>query len=99
MLLKYGAARSWLLRENRAEPLGCGTLPAGMDPEEGPEKHVFTLHPGERLLLVSDGVADPEHILKEAFRESPAALSGLLMDRSDDRDDRTVLLVSAMEAP
>jgi len=99
VLLKYGAARSWLLRENRAEPLGCGTLPAGMDPEEGPEKHVFTLHPGERLLLVSDGVADPEHILKEAFRESPAALSGLLMDRSDDRDDRTVLLVSAMEAP
>ena len=95
VLLKYGAARSWLLRENRAEALGCGTLPAGLDPEEGPEKQVFTLHPGERLLMQSDGVADPEPVLGLWPRESGAELARQLMERSDDRDDRSILLLTA----
>ena len=99
VLLKYGAARSWLLREKRAEPLGCATLPAGLDPEELPEKQVFTLHPGERLLLTSDGVWDPEPVLLEHPRAGAGELTRLLMDRSDDRDDRTVLLVTVTEAP
>lgn len=94
LLLKYGAARSWLLRENRAEALDCTTLPAGLDPEESPQRHCFSLNPGERLLLVTDGVTDPAPVLESSPREAPADLVRQLLDRSDDRDDRTVLLVT-----
>jgi len=99
LLLKYGAARSWLLRENRCEPLGCTTLPAGLEPEGEPGRLAFSLNPGERLLLVSDGVADPEPLLTQSPREAPKELVRRLLARSDDRDDRTVILVQVTAAP
>lgn len=55
-LLKYGAAPSILLRGNRVQKLSDSLLPAGLEEASVPAPASLTLLPGDRILLLSDGL-------------------------------------------
>ena len=102
-LIKYGAAPSYVLRGDRAERLSGRALPAGLAAEgDGPEPLMMNLEPGDRVVMMSDGVwdnSDTEQVLRGASELSAAELGGLLVETAaagEGDDDMSVLVVSLM---
>ena len=62
-IYKWGAAPSWVMRQNRAEKIGTAAPPPGLSVTEGRETvERLSLRRGEMLILLSDGV-DGEAVL------------------------------------
>lgn len=102
---KYGAAPTYVRKDNTVTRFTGTSLPAGLSPGEGtaPDVNRFHLEPGDCVLMVSDGVAGGEGDawLREKLRAfqagSPRELTRMLLDESVRRgvgaDDRTALLL------
>ncbi|HIY21219.1 MAG TPA: SpoIIE family protein phosphatase, partial [Candidatus Flavonifractor merdigallinarum] len=102
---KYGAAPTYVRKDNTVTRFTGTSLPAGLSPGEGtaPDVSRFHLEPGDCVLMVSDGVAGGEGDawLREKLRAfqagSPRELTRMLLDESVRRgvgaDDRTALLL------
>ncbi len=97
--LKYGAAPGLVLREGKCIRLSCRTLPAGLEPLESPVplQHL-RLRPGDRLVLLTDGVWDEQRtsaLVEKAAGLPPQDLADLLLHDARSRggeDDMTVLI-------
>lgn len=97
LMLKYGAAPSLLLRGSTVQKLSLSRLPAGLEEGSPPDPQTLTLLPGDRLLLLSDGLWESVSVRKAL--EHPAyedldALCDRLMDlvaRDGVQDDCTLL--------
>ena len=103
-LCKLGAAPTYLCREGKVTRVWGTALPAGLtEGTVGPDETTLALKPGDWVLLVSDGVADPEEdgwlreLLEGSDAESPKDLARLVMEESEKRvgaaDDRTAVVV------
>lgn len=112
---KLGACATWVVRGDHLKKVEAPSLPLGILEEAKPCHVEYTLHSGDILLLMSDGVADAfrdEEDLKHAIGESlyiqpqrmaDALLRAALMAGGDSpRDDMTVmvlLLINRQHAP
>lgn len=107
-LCKLGAAPTYLCREGTVTRVWGSALPAGLtDGAIGPDETTLELRPGDWVLLVSDGVADPEEdgwlreLLEKSGEEKPKDLARLVMEESEKRvgaaDDRTAVVVKLRE--
>ncbi|MBQ4578780.1 MAG: SpoIIE family protein phosphatase [Clostridia bacterium] len=104
-LLKYGAAPGFLIREGRLTRLDARALPAGLEPMEGEAPTLLLrLRPGDRLVLLSDGVWESgvtEPLLREHSGLEGQTLANLLVEESAHRgagDDMTVLVADLLDA-
>ena len=107
-LCKLGAAPTYLCRGGTVTRVWGAALPAGLtDGAIGPDETVLELKPGDWVLLVSDGVADPDEdgwlreLLEKSGEEKPKDLARLVMEESEKRvgasDDRTAVVVRLKE--
>lgn len=107
-LCKLGAAPTYLCRAGKVTRVWGSALPAGLtDGSSGPDETNLELKPGDWVLLVSDGVADPEEdgwlreLLEKSGEEKPKDLARLVMEESEKRvgaaDDRTAVVVRIKE--
>lgn len=103
---KLGACASWVVRGNHLKKIEASSLPLGIMEEARPCHVEYTLHSGDILLLMSDGVADAfrdEEDLKHAILESlyiqPQRMadallrSAMLASGDSPRDDMTVMVM------
>ncbi len=103
---KLGACASWVVRGDHLKKIEASSLPLGILEEAKPCHVEYTLHSGDILLLMSDGVADAfrdEEDLKHAILESlyiqpqrmaDALLRNALLAGGDSpRDDMTVMVL------
>ena len=101
---KYGAAPTYIRRGGTVSRLTGASLPAGLaDGDGGPDVTRIHLDPGDCVVLLSDGVADPEddQWVRDALAgfdgESPKDLARALMTESERRvgaaDDRTAVVL------
>ena len=104
-LLKYGAAPGFLVREGRLTRLDARALPAGLEPMEGEAPTVLLrLRPGDRLVLLSDGVWESdatEALLRDHAAMEGQALANYLVEESARRgggDDMTVIIADLSDA-
>lgn len=106
-LYKAGAAPTLVLRGGKLGKAECNSLPVGILRGVAFDKATFTLAPGDRLVMVSDGAAGEDiHALATQFEQesdaSPTALSERLAKAAAARqpeghaDDITVI-VAALE--
>ena len=103
-LCKLGAASTYVCRGEEVRRVSGSALPAGLaDGAVSPDVTPLELKPGDWVLLVSDGVADPEEdgwlreLLEKSGEEKPKDLARLVMEESEKRvgaaDDRTAVVV------
>ena len=102
--LKYGAAPSFVLREDRLERVAGKALPAGLaDEGEEAEPILLRLEPGDRVVMMSDGVwdnSDTEQVLREASALDAALLGARLLDAAaPGEDDMSVVVVTMKASP
>lgn len=103
---KLGACATWVVRGDHLKKVEASSLPLGILEEARPSHVEYTLHSGDILLLMSDGVADAfrdEEDLKHAILESlyiqpqrmaDALLRAALLAGGDaPRDDMTVMVL------
>lgn len=98
VFVKSGAAPSFLLSGNSITPIPCESLPIGILPGANPAVFKTVLHPGDAIVMISDGAmgdsgdTDPlRALLLTAYlgrTDSPASMVekifGLCEDRRDD---------------
>ncbi|MBE7025194.1 MAG: hypothetical protein E7408_03970 [Ruminococcaceae bacterium] len=105
--IKAGAAASFLKRGNAVRTFAAGSLPAGILSSPDPVRMRVKLCPGDFIVMLSDGIADPacnadsSGWLEEAIRlydgDDPHALCHILLQKAREkggnsvRDDMTVL--------
>jgi stage II sporulation protein E len=103
---KLGACATWVVRGDRLKKVEASSLPLGILEEAKPCHVEYTLHSGDILVMMSDGVADAfrdEEDLKHAItgslyiqpqRMADALLRQALMTSGEDpRDDMTVMVL------
>ena len=79
LLLKYGAAPSLLFRGRQGQKLVGRCLPAGLE-EDTAQPQTLTLLPGDRILLLSDGMWESVSVRKALEQNSGEDLD-LFCDR------------------
>lgn len=98
-LYKCGAAPTWLIRSGKVERLPPAGEPLGLSLAPAERRRVL-LRPGDRVVMVSDGISDGEEdawvdARLEEFSEGNAQeLAEALLFGADAADDRTVLAVT-----
>ncbi len=106
--LKIGAPETYLWRSDGVQVLRGEALPLGVLPDAEATVQHLSLHPGDRLVLVSDGVLETmpgqrgewlEAILETLGGRDPQFLAEAILDaalgrRSKPRDDATVLVAA-----
>ena len=102
-LYKWGAAPSYLLSKLGAERIGIPSPPPGLSVTDQTElEYRLSLHRGERLVLVSDGVEDEQVMgcLATRHQAAPAELAQCMLRQSalGGEDDATVVVVQLREA-
>ncbi|MCY0886540.1 MAG: SpoIIE family protein phosphatase [Firmicutes bacterium] len=107
-LVKVAAAPTFLRRGNAVEVISGHTPPVGILPEVPVEPIFHTFEPGDLVVMVTDGVLDPDgprgverlrQFLTTADIEDPrllaeTVLSFMLGQEGDGRDDAAVLVLS-----
>jgi serine phosphatase RsbU (regulator of sigma subunit) len=82
-VVNAGHPSPYLLRSGRLTELRLPTqLPLGLFPDVRYTQHTFDLEPGDRLFIISDGVADAGPARAQPFGEQ--RLQGLLLATADD---------------
>lgn len=98
-LYKCGAAPTWLVRSGKVERLPPAGEPLGLSLAPAERRRVL-LRPGDRVVMVSDGISDGEEDawvntrLEELSAGSAQELAEALLCGADASDDRTVLAVT-----
>lgn len=101
MLYKWGAAPSWLLGPNGAEPIGAASPPPGISVSGCTESvDRLSLRHGQMLVLLSDGV-DNQVIAQQIDLmgdEPPGSLAAKLLEagRTNGTDDTTAAVLRLM---
>lgn len=105
---KAGAAPTFLRRQGRAMRLEATSLPAGILDGVEPAERRFSLHPGDLILMVSDGVPTEEPWVEEQLAawegDDPAELcqsiakAARLRCRESKPDDITVAVLRLEKA-
>ncbi len=111
--IKAGAAASFVKRGNQVRTFAAGTLPAGMLPSPDTASMRTKLSPGDMIVMLSDGIADPKCKAEDAAwvaetirafeGHDPHALAQLILQLAKEksggqvRDDMTVLCAVARE--
>ncbi len=98
LLVQAGHPHPMILRANAGlERIGRGGLPIGLIPDATYEDSAFTLHPGDRLFLMSDGLTEcpgrsgldlgeeglATMLARLADLESPALLEAVVWDLAE----------------
>lgn len=109
---KLGACRSFLLRERSTEQISGGRLPLGVLDRVEPAVGRAEVHPGETIVLFSDGVADElkpgqaeelMRLLRRLRRQPPQRIAEALIAHASARDahpdDMTALVVRILARP
>ncbi|MBP3633713.1 MAG: SpoIIE family protein phosphatase [Oscillospiraceae bacterium] len=99
LLLKWGAAPSYLKRKNSVEKLGTASPPpgVGVGEEYRPEEMKLSLARGELLVLLSDGAAGDaaERFLRQYGGSSPKELAfGVIHCQTNAEDDRSAAVLA-----
>lgn len=95
-LYKWGAAPSWILRENGSEKVGTVCPPPGLSVSEGRETcDRLSLRRGEVLLLLSDGVAGDISRLREMWEAPLPRITQAVMEQNSGNrgDDATAAAI------
>ena len=74
---KLGACVSYVVREGEVRAIGADTLPVGVLPDVESRSLRMTLHPGDVVVMLTDGVADAFPGGESALREAVARLAWL----------------------
>ena len=69
---KLGACVSYVVREGEVRAIGADTLPVGVLPDVESRSLRMTLHPGDVVVMLTDGVADAFPGGESALREAVA---------------------------
>lgn len=98
LLYKWGAAPSWLLREQQIEPIGYATAPPGISVKCSAQTvQRLTLAHGEKLILLSDGADIQESILRGKIHwgMEPGMLAQTILkcSRTRGEDDATAAVM------
>ena len=101
-LYKWGAAPTYLRREDGVEEIGTAAPPPGLTAESrAPGQYELSLREGETLVMVSDGAYGEETarrltaFTQGSVRDLAACL--IAQDRADAEDDRTAVVVRIRE--
>lgn len=111
--LKYGAADSFLKREDKVEVFTNDTFPLGMNQGDVPFLQRFQLQDSDMIVMVSDGVLDCYIGQKESFSEvlkkmefkNPKEMANIILHDAIFKtggkiaDDCTVLVVNLWKIP
>lgn len=94
VMIKCGAADSWLVRGKEVETICCRALPPGVDDGSGEISANLMLHDGCRIVMVSDGVeiADPAVLTRADLR------AGELIGSGNVSDDMTAVVIDIKAA-
>ena len=89
VMIKCGAADSWLVHGKEVEAICCRALPPGVDDGSGEISANLMLHDGCRIVMVSDGVeiADPAVLTRTDLR------AGELIGSGNVSDDMTAVVI------
>ena len=98
---KWGAAPSYLIRDNEAEKIGTATPPPGLSVTDGRETvERLSLRRGEVLIMVSDGVAGEEALRRigRISAQPPGELAAKILQYGAQgaEDDATVAAVTLL---
>lgn len=102
-ILKYGAAAGYILRDAEIRAVPPAALPAGLAEDEALRPETFRLCPGDRVLILSDGITeamDVESFLREKNALPPQKLCSELIRiavESGGKDDMTALVAQIFE--
>ena len=104
LLLKYGAAPGFLVRDGRLTRLDARALPAGLEPMEGEVPTVrLHLRAGDRVILLSDGVwagQKTADLICDHLQLEGQELANLLVEQAAKEgggDDMTVVVAQLRE--
>ncbi len=94
-LYKWGASPSYLLTEAGAEKIGTVGPPPGLSLETRETVSRLSLHRGETLLLLSDGVhgEDVPRRWRAGMEAGAGALAQKLLEQESNTDDATAVLI------
>ena len=108
--VKIGAARSYLLREGRAEAIGSWTLPVGILESIDVDVHERQLCHGDVVVMMTDGVTDScknenwvEELLEDLPKGSPGKIADYILEEARVNyggavgDDMTALVMRVTE--
>lgn len=103
---KLGACATWVVRGDHLKKVEAPSLPLGILEEAKPCHVEYTLHSGDILILMSDGVADAfrdeadlKHAISESLYIQPQRMAdallrhALLAGGEEPRDDMTVMVL------